>query len=410
MPDRCDEQVLDRHVVADQREILRRAPSAPWSRARASRPRSGSRPRAPSGPSCRSRSRTACRPCSGSRSRGGRGRTPSPARPVRRSTRTTPENAISDATASSSLSSPVIVKWLAPPDQLDPVVVGIADEAQPRAALAHLVGRRARARCPARPAARASRRGRRRRSRCARSRCPARRCGRRGCRSARARSRLADREEVVRRLELAVADDVHVAREAEAERLVERAARSGSVMRTIVCRNVAMPRILVCRTSSTRLHWRSAPPLHMSSTLHLERILSASPEAVFDACVDPATLAEWWGPAGFTAPSLELDLREGGRYRITMQPPEGEAFHLRGEFREIDRPRRLVYTFVWEEPTDDQETVVTLSFLDDPEGSMVVLDQGPFKTEARHALHEAGWNDCFERLQATLARSDRAGT
>src|SRR6266566_5878434 len=100
-------------------------------------------------------------------------------------------------------------------------------------------------------------------------------------------------------------------------------------------------------------------------SLHLEKVLCSSPEEGFDACIDPAKLAEWWGPAGFTSPSLELDLREGGSYRIRMQPPEGEAFHLRGEFREIDRPRRLVYTFVWEETNpEDQETLVTLSFLD----------------------------------------------
>jgi hypothetical protein len=61
---------------------------------------------------------------------------------------------------------------------------------------------------------------------------------------------------------------------------------------------------------------------------------------------------------------------------------------------------------VWEEPDpDDQETVVTLSFLDHDEGARVVLDQGLFKTEARHALHEAGWVDCFERLETTLART-----
>lgn len=99
-------------------------------------------------------------------------------------------------------------------------------------------------------------------------------------------------------------------------------------------------------------------------TLHLEKNLAAPPERVFAACVEPEKLAEWWGPTGFTSPSLELDVRESGRYRITMQPPEGDAFHLRGEFREIEAPRRLVYTFVWEEPDpDDQETVVTLTFV-----------------------------------------------
>jgi uncharacterized protein YndB with AHSA1/START domain len=139
--------------------------------------------------------------------------------------------------------------------------------------------------------------------------------------------------------------------------------------------------------------------------LHLEKVLRASPEEVFDACIDPAKLAEWWGPTGFTSPSVEQDVREGGSYRITMQPPEGEAFHLRGEYREIERPRRLVYTFVWEEPhPDDQETVVTLSFLDHDAETKVVLDQGPFRTEARHALHEAGWTDSLERLERLARR------
>jgi uncharacterized protein YndB with AHSA1/START domain len=138
--------------------------------------------------------------------------------------------------------------------------------------------------------------------------------------------------------------------------------------------------------------------------LHLEKVLRARPERVFSAFVEPGKLAEWWGPAGFSAPSLELDVQEGGRYRITMQPPDGEAFHLRGEFREVDRPRRLVYTFEWEEPVpDDRETTVTLAFLGDREGTKLVLDQGPFATEARRALHETGWTESLERLEQSLA-------
>ena len=138
-------------------------------------------------------------------------------------------------------------------------------------------------------------------------------------------------------------------------------------------------------------------------SLHLEKVLQARTERVFAACVEPEKLAEWWGPAGFTSPSLDLDVRDGGRYRITMQPPDGEAFHLRGEFCEVDPPRRLVYTFEWEEPDpDDQETVVTLSFLDHRDGTELVLDQGPFASEARRALHEAGWTESLERLEESL--------
>jgi uncharacterized protein YndB with AHSA1/START domain len=87
-----------------------------------------------------------------------------------------------------------------------------------------------------------------------------------------------------------------------------------------------------------------------------------------------------------------------------MQPPDGEAFNLSGEFSEVEPARRLVYTFAWEEPDpDDQETVVTLSFLDDGEGTRLVLDQGPFATEARHTLHETGWTETLERLHRFLA-------
>ena len=138
-------------------------------------------------------------------------------------------------------------------------------------------------------------------------------------------------------------------------------------------------------------------------TLQLEKVLQAPTERVFAACVEPEKLAEWWGPAGFTTPSLDLDVRNGGRYRITMQPPDGEAFHLRGEFQEVDPPRRLVYTFEWEEPDpDDRETVVTLSFHDHRGGTKLVLDQRSFATEARRALHEAGWTETLERLERAL--------
>lgn len=138
--------------------------------------------------------------------------------------------------------------------------------------------------------------------------------------------------------------------------------------------------------------------------LRLETVLQAPRKRVFAACVEPGELAQWWGPAGFTTPSLDLDVRDGGRYRITMQPPEGQAFHLRGRYSMVDPPRRLVYTFEWEEPDpDDQETLVTLSFSDHREGTKLIVDQGPFANEARYALHEAGWTEALERLARFLA-------
>jgi uncharacterized protein YndB with AHSA1/START domain len=135
-------------------------------------------------------------------------------------------------------------------------------------------------------------------------------------------------------------------------------------------------------------------------TLELKRDLPAARPVVFGAFTDPSELAKWWGPQGFTTPSMEFEPRVGGTYRIEMQPPEGDSFYLTGEFREVDPPARLVFTFVYEDPDpDDVETVVTLSFRDLGGSTEVAFTQGRFKTEARRALHRDGWTDSFDRLE-----------
>jgi uncharacterized protein YndB with AHSA1/START domain len=138
-------------------------------------------------------------------------------------------------------------------------------------------------------------------------------------------------------------------------------------------------------------------------TLRMTRVLAAPRAVVYRALTDPAQLARWWGPRGFTAPSVDFDPRVGGGYRIAMQPPDGDRFHLSGEFREVDPPARLGYTFRWDPPDpDDRETVVMLSLQERDEGTEVVLTQGEFATEARLVLHEQGWIDSFRRLEKVL--------
>jgi uncharacterized protein YndB with AHSA1/START domain len=137
--------------------------------------------------------------------------------------------------------------------------------------------------------------------------------------------------------------------------------------------------------------------------LELARVLPARAPVVFAAFTDAEDLARWWGPRGFSGPSLDFQARVGTAYRIEMQPPEGDPFFLAGEFREVDPPARLAYTFAWEEPDpDDVETLVVLSFQDRDASTAVALTQGPFKTEARRALHRDGWTDSFDKLEPLL--------
>jgi uncharacterized protein YndB with AHSA1/START domain len=139
-------------------------------------------------------------------------------------------------------------------------------------------------------------------------------------------------------------------------------------------------------------------------TLELTRTLPAARSAVWNAMTKAEQLARWWGPKGFAAPAVDFEPRVEGRFRIAMQPPDGELFHLHGEFREVDPPSRLAYTFVWEPPDpDDRETLVTLSLRDRGEQTEVFLSQGEFATVERQALHEEGWSDSFEKLEQLLS-------
>jgi uncharacterized protein YndB with AHSA1/START domain len=132
-------------------------------------------------------------------------------------------------------------------------------------------------------------------------------------------------------------------------------------------------------------------------------VLEASTEQVFGMLTEPTKLAQWWGPHGYTTPDIQVDLRVGGSLRFTMQPPDGEAFHLSGEFLEILLPSRLRFTFRWDEPSpDDRETLVELS-LDSHGGRTVVKwTQGEFATRERLELHRRGWADSFAKLDAIL--------
>jgi uncharacterized protein YndB with AHSA1/START domain len=137
--------------------------------------------------------------------------------------------------------------------------------------------------------------------------------------------------------------------------------------------------------------------------LELNCVLSAPRERIFRAFVEPGELANWWGPHGFTTPEIDLDLRVGGVYRFAMQPPDGDLFHLTGEFLEIEPPSRLVYTFSWEEPDpDDRVTVASLSLDDVGDATKLSLSQGPFATDARVSLHRSGWTDSFDKLRAFI--------
>jgi uncharacterized protein YndB with AHSA1/START domain len=71
-------------------------------------------------------------------------------------------------------------------------------------------------------------------------------------------------------------------------------------------------------------------------------LLDAPPARVFEAYADPALLARWWGPAGFTSTFQEFEFRPGGRWRFDMHGPDGTSYPNESVFAEVVHPGRIV--------------------------------------------------------------------
>jgi uncharacterized protein YndB with AHSA1/START domain len=76
------------------------------------------------------------------------------------------------------------------------------------------------------------------------------------------------------------------------------------------------------------------------------RVFLATPADVFAAFADPASLAQWWGPAGFTNLISEFDLQPGGRWLMVMQSPGGDRYPMEKRFVEVLPDSRVVFDHV----------------------------------------------------------------
>jgi glutathione S-transferase len=130
---------------------------------------------------------------------------------------------------------------------------------------------------------------------------------------------------------------------------------------------------------------------------------AAAPEDVFDAWTTPAVLERWWAARStWDSPGCDVDLRVGGRYVLRMRDDRtGDVHVVEGEFREIDRPRRLVYTWRWQGadgPDEGRESLVTVEFHAAGDGTTVVLEQSGLPSQAARERHAAGWSGTFDSL------------
>lgn len=152
--------------------------------------------------------------------------------------------------------------------------------------------------------------------------------------------------------------------------------------------------------------------------LTIRQTFHAPPEAVFEAFVSAEALKEWWSPEGYVAVEVQVNARVGGRYSVTMRSYGGsETVYVRGVYREISRPRRLVFTHMFEHRGSGapfarvglagHETVITVEFVARGETTELILVQEQIPTPEAEQMLQVGWQGILAHLARYLGRIER---
>jgi glutathione S-transferase len=148
--------------------------------------------------------------------------------------------------------------------------------------------------------------------------------------------------------------------------------------------------------------------VEQDTVLQLQRRFDAPRERVFDAWTNPQVLREWWAAGDLTPGDAEIDLREGGRYRLSMVTSSGETHTVSGEYKEVRAPERLAYTWAWEMGPEvmnaEPVTLVEVDFEDDGGGTTVTLTHTGFSSAQTRDMHSHGWSGTLDNLERVLAK------
>jgi uncharacterized protein YndB with AHSA1/START domain len=137
------------------------------------------------------------------------------------------------------------------------------------------------------------------------------------------------------------------------------------------------------------------------TTLVLTRHFNAPPARVFDAWMNHDEFQSWIGVEGVRCEVPEFDARVGGRYAIDLRLSTGEIAPVTGEFREIDAPRRIVFTWGWN-GDPKRQSLITITFAPRDGGTDMTLKQQGLGSAENRDGHGRGWNSTFNKLAAHL--------
>ncbi len=148
----------------------------------------------------------------------------------------------------------------------------------------------------------------------------------------------------------------------------------------------------------------AAAHLDQRPSLAITRQLRASPHKVYAAWTQAENLIQWFAAqAKPDTVKADLDVRVGGRYRISFTDSNSGEYHeVGGLYREVVPDARLVFTWAWHS-TPERESLVTIEFKPDAAGTLMIFRQEQFADQAARDNHERGWNKFFDVLEQHFA-------
>ena len=147
------------------------------------------------------------------------------------------------------------------------------------------------------------------------------------------------------------------------------------------------------------------PSPNDETSLQRKTIFAAKRERVFAAWTQADVLQKWWGPPGCITSSVALDLRVGGQYRMAMQFPPEEVFHIYGTYHVIQPPEKLVFTWLCDKSDlDIGESMVTIEFFERGNSTEVLLTHERIMATELRVFFGQGWDEEFEKLETFLAQ------
>ena len=135
-------------------------------------------------------------------------------------------------------------------------------------------------------------------------------------------------------------------------------------------------------------------------SLRMERTFAAPAARVFEAFTSEEVLRRWWhaGP-DWDTPEAHVDASVGGEIRVVMHDPHKDVrYGGGGRFTEVDPPRRLAFTWTWEEERDQVEQRIEIDFSEADGETTIVFTHRDLWDDEAVADHEHGWGLCFDNL------------